>query len=137
MKKSIAAFIILSFFATSYGQETNITIPEITKADYLKKSKKQKTIAWLMLAGGTTVGLIGLSQINLAGSDGDINNTPGTVMFFTGLGSAIASIPLFSASSRNKKRAMKLSFRPNSIPILSGKNITHKTQSSIAMKLCL
>lgn len=117
----------------SFGQD----ISSVTKADYLRKSKKQKTIAWLTLAGGTTVGLIGLTQINLAGSDGDINNTPGTVMFFTGLGSAIASIPLFSASSRNKKKAMELSFKPNSIPMLSGKNIIHKSQSSIAIKLSL
>ena len=133
MKRIIILFTSLIIATASFGQYTNA----VTKTDYLRKSKNQKTIAWLMLAGGTTVGLIGLSQINLAGSDGDINNTPGTVMFFTGLGSAITSIPLFSASSRNKKRAMKISFEPNSIPILSGKHIAHKTQSSIALKLSL
>ena len=30
-------------------------------------------------------GFIGLTQIDLAGSDGDINNTPGTIMFFAGV----------------------------------------------------
>ena len=133
MKKIAVLFSVLMMAIASFGQHTS----SVTKNDYLRKSKKQKTIAWLTLGGGTTVGLIGLTQINLAGSDGNINNTPGTIMFFTGLGSVIASIPMFSASVRNKKRAMKLSFKPNSIPILLGKNITHKPQSSISVKLSL
>ena len=72
---------------------------------------------WVMLGGGMTIGLIGLTQINLADCDGPINDTPGTILIFTGLGSAHRSIItilhfLFLIySSGKKKETLSLSLK--------------------------
>lgn len=127
MKKVLSLLFVMMFALTTFAQQA--------KTDYLKKSKKQKTTAWMMLVGGTVVGIVGLSKINLAGSDEPINNTPGTIMFFTGLGSSIASIPLFIASKRNKKLAMNLSVRPGVIPVFPGVNQEQKPQTVLSLKI--
>ena len=129
MKSFILIVALLLTLQTIFSQQT--------KQDHLQKSKKQKTTAWIMLGGGTAVGLIGLSKINLAGSDREINNTPGTIMFFTGLASSIASIPVFIASKRNKRMAMKLSFMPGLTPVLQGNNYTQKSQPSVHIKISI
>ena len=128
---------MLQIVVTSTFSQQNNPAPVLTKQDYLKKSKKQKTIAWTMLAGGMTIGFIGLTQINLAGSDGDINNTPGTIMFFTGVASSLASIPFFIASSKNKKKAMSVSLKNELIPRIHEKRSFDYSIPSISISMTL
>lgn len=100
-----------------------------SKAGYLQKSKRQKTAAWICLAGGTGLSVIGLSQINVAGSDnGTVNNTPGTVLFATGAAAAITSIPLFIAASNNKKKATTVAFNNIKVYNLNSGGIVSSNQ---------
>lgn len=109
MKRITICTILFCLTLNLFSQQTTPSQP-FSNQDYLKKSKNQKTAAWICLGGGVLTSFIGLTQINLAGSaDGDVNNTPGTVLFFTGLASTIISIPLFSASKKNKKKAANVS----------------------------
>lgn len=88
----------------TYSQQT------FTQEKYLKKSKCQKTTAWILLGGGVATSIIGLTQINLAGSvSGEVNNTPGTVLFLTGLAATITSISFFSVAKKNRKKAATVS----------------------------
>jgi hypothetical protein len=59
MKKIITCSVILAFSATSFCQQ-NVQKPSLAETDYLQKSKKQKTIAWVLLGGGATLILTGI-----------------------------------------------------------------------------
>jgi hypothetical protein len=83
---------------------------------YLKKSKSQKTGAWILLGLGVTstvIGLIGLHQSNnydpnsyFAGMSGNTgSSTSGTILTVVGLSMTGGSIPLFIASNKNKRKA--------------------------------
>jgi hypothetical protein len=136
--KRIATICLLLIIATiSFSQQNNPS-PTLTKEDYLKKSKNQKTAAWILLGSGTIAGFVGLTQLNFAGSDnGEVNNTPGSVLFFTGLASVITSIPFFNASKKNKKKAMTVSFKNETAPMIQQKSFTHKTIPSLTFKVGL
>lgn len=131
---------ILFFLALNlFSQQTTSSHP-LSSQDYLKKSKKQKTAAWILLGGGTLTTFIGLSQINLAGSaDGEVNNTPGTILFFTGLSATITSIPLFSASKKNKRRAMNASthFEIRKSPFLAQTGLAFQSVPTFLVKVSL
>lgn len=135
MKKAILFFIFSTIAFSSFSQQGSPT-PALTKQDYLQKSKKQKTVARILFWGGGTLGFIGLSQINLAGSiDGDVNNGPGTVMFLTGTAAVITSIPFFSAAKKNKKKAASISFKMDRVPILQAKKLVALRYPAISFRL--
>ncbi len=133
MKKSIATFIILVFFTAAYGQETNITIPEITKAEYLKKSKKQKTTAWVLLGAGSLSLLLASIEVNP--DYGESANRP--FLAIGGLVMVGASVPMFTASARNKKRGMSMSFKNENIQQILNSSIVNRNIPSLSLKLTL
>jgi hypothetical protein len=134
MKQIIFLFLFSAIAFSSFSQPGS-PAPALTKQDYLQKSKKQKTTAWVLLAGGATVGVIGLSQFNFAGSDGEVNNGGATAMFLTGTAAAITSIPFFSAAKKNKKKAASISFKMDRIPILQTKSMTAIKYPAISFRL--
>ena len=124
MKKSILYFLLLTLPAASFCQKTNDSVPVI-KTDYLVKSKNQKTAAWVLLGGGTA--LIGLGFLIGDSKNSSFDDAAtGAVLGGIGLLSTIGSIPLFIASGKNKRKAMKAttSIKMESIPL-------HQAQSFI------
>ena len=105
MKKDIFYFLLLALPVTSFCQKTNDTVPSI-KTDYLVKSKNQKTAAWVLLGGG--VALIGTGFLVGDGKEASFDDAAtGAVLAGIGVLSTIGCIPLFIASGKNKRRAMK------------------------------
>lgn len=53
---------------TSFSQQNNLS-PSLTKQDYLKKSKNQRTTGFIFLAGGTVLSATGfaMAMSNLSG----------------------------------------------------------------------
>ena len=99
-------FLMLAFPASSFCQKTNDAVPSVQK-DYLQKSKHQKTAAWILLGGGTA--LIATGIIVGTGEDAYFTDAAGgAAVAGIGLLSTIASIPLFIASGKNKKKAMHM-----------------------------
>jgi hypothetical protein len=133
MKKSISTFLIFAFLTAAYGQETNITIPEITKASYLKKSKSQKTTAWVLLGTGALSFLVGSIEVNP--DYGESTNRP--FMVVGGLIAIGASIPLFSSSARNRRRAHSLSLGNQFVPQMICANWMQRAVPSLHLKLNL
>jgi len=124
MKKSLGFALLLLLTSTTFCQQVEYS-HTLEKQDYLGKSKKQKTGAWILLSGGfvlsATGALIAATEVtietgsyiiySLAGSSTEepkASNTSG-ILFFTGLASMVGSIPLFIASSRNKSTAAMIS----------------------------
>jgi len=105
MKKTITYFLLLALPMSSFCQKTNDSTPSI-KTDYLVKSKNQKTAAWVLLGGG--VALMGAGYL-IGNSKNASFDDAGTGVVLGGIGflSTIGSIPLFIASGKNKRKAMK------------------------------
>jgi cytochrome bd-type quinol oxidase subunit 2 len=125
MKKNILFFTVLFCSYAGYSQTS-----------FLQKSKRQKTAAWICLGGGIAVSTIGLSQVNVAGSDnGKVNNTPGTILFATGIAATLTSIPLFIASAKNKKKTATAVLNNMKIYSLNAGTLTIATIPAIALKI--
>jgi len=109
MKKSIVFIVALTATCSSFSQQTQLdTVKHGTKDYYLQKSKRQKTGAWVLLIGGTALMGTGLLIADSKNATFDQAGT-GAIMFGIGFLADLGSIPLFIASSKNKKRAMKAS----------------------------
>mgnify|MGYP003585762110 CR=1 FL=1 len=84
--------------STNYNLATN----------YMKKSKNQKTIGWIMVGAGTALIIAGAvtnsssSDIGWESLNKDINQG---ILIASGSLVGIGSIPLFLASSKNRKKA--------------------------------
>jgi len=124
MKKNILYFLLLALPAASFCQNINDTVPAV-KTDYLVKSKNQKTAAWVLLGGGTA--LIGIGFL-IGDNKNSTFDDAATGALLGGIGflSTIGSIPLFIASGKNKRKAMKAttSIKMETIPL-------HQAQSFI------
>lgn len=133
MKRSISTFLLVAFFTATYGQETTITIPEITKAEYLKKSKNQKRSAWILAGVGTLSVLLGAIEVNP--DYGESTNRP--FLLIGGLVMIGASVSLFIASARNKKRGMSMSFKNENTQQILNSSIVNRNIPSLNWKLNL
>jgi len=82
---------------------------------YSQKSRKQKTGAWVLLAGGTVLSVVGITT-SLANMTLFSQPTPeekrrgrfGNTLFVIGATTTLGSLPLFFASTKNKKKARLL-----------------------------
>ena len=113
----------------TFCQETEPS-PALTKQDYLHKSKSQRTAAWTTLGGGAALLTTGFL---LAYGEPDAASAFAVI----GLTSTLISIPLFIASSRNKRKAAKVStsikFEED---VLVGQSAFTKTQfTAVAFKV--
>jgi hypothetical protein len=120
-------------FTVLIGQPTDLTKSN-TKADYLKKSKTQKIIAFSLLGGGTIAWLAGASK-NMNQED-NIDGGGEATMIIGGT-AALASIPLFIISSKNKKKAMSMSFKNQILPQLQHNGFVHRATPSLTIKISL
>ena len=112
MKKTIFFIPLLMILNASFGQQTNPVL-ELTKQDYLQKSKKQKKTGSVFFAVGA--GLIITSVILPKGEllydgicifgfcdDKYQNDGMKAALGLTGVVSLLGSIPFFVASGKNK-----------------------------------
>ena len=135
MKKNIIYFVLFALPVISFCQKTSDTVPSI-KTDYLVKSKNQKTAAWVLLGGGTA--LIGLGFLI-----GDSKNSTfddaatGAVLGGIGFLSTIGSIPLFIASGKNKRKAMKASafIKMETVPLLQKQSFLQNSYPAFSVNI--
>jgi hypothetical protein len=150
MKKIALLTMLLIISATTFGQQTNTT-PTLTKQDYLLKSKRQKTAAQWLFAGGALLSSIGGLIIVLdeasntfvdvftfdPSTDYYSSSAGGPILLTTGLLSIAGSIPLFVASKKNKSKAMKLSFKNESTQQIHRGSFIYKSVPSLSLKISL
>ena len=116
MKKIIICTLIFVIAAKAFCQQTKPSKP-YTSADYLQKSKNQKSAGWVLLGGGTALVAGGLLIGNRKESSFDDAAT-GAVFGALGVISALGSIPLFLASGRNKRKAASLAYLKFENPLM-------------------
>jgi hypothetical protein len=153
MKIIIPFTLLLLFSISSFCQSTPNDLPTV-KTDYLKKSKHQKTAAWILLGGGfaltttsiliatpkatedLTYGLVGF----LVGEPVPENNyTAESILLVTGTAAMVGSIPLFIASGKNKKRAMNMTtnIKMEKATIIERQSFVQSSYPAIAFKINL
>ena len=132
MKKLIICLLPLVLTISSFSQQT-----QFSKEDYLEKSKKQNTGAWVMLGTGTALATGGVVWGASKGVFCDCDYTGPNIMFFTGLGLMVGSIPIFIASGKNKRKAMSMSFKFQHIPQLPNTTKINQPIPSFNLKVSL
>jgi predicted GTPase len=115
--KILVCITCIFFLAHScIAQFTGQPVPN--KADYLKKSKNQSTAAWVLAGGGavmvTAGAVIGMNDVadsfgSIFTGESEEPSDAGPILFYTGAAAMLGSIPLFIASSRNKRKANSMS----------------------------
>jgi hypothetical protein len=148
MKKFIICTLLLSLASTTFSQQTNPSAP-LTRQDYLLKSKRQKTAASILLGGGLGIALAG-AMVASAKTAEDIGNmfsepqhqnnyTVETVLVIVGGVAALSSIPLFSASSKNKRMGMSLqtTLKIENVNTIYRYNLVHTCYPALSLKINL
>jgi hypothetical protein len=142
MKKQIILLLLLSVSAASYSQPINTSTSPV-KADYLQKSKKQKTIAWVLAGAGAglvVVSFATFSKEDFANTiflqDARAANTSATLLIIGGI-TTLSSIPLFIAAGRNKRKGMSLSLKNETAPQLQNNSFVYKPIPSLTLKINL
>jgi hypothetical protein len=124
MKKIAILFLVLAFSINSFSQK-----PTLTKDEYLAKSKRQKTTAWIMLgAGGILLAIA---------APGNVSFDILPVLVIGGGGLVAGSIPLFFAAGKNKRRAMSMAFKNETVPLLKNGGFAKLSCPSVAIKIDL
>ena len=100
MRKSIVCILVFFISFTAFSQ-LDTTKRLVTKQDYLRISKSQKTSGFIFLGLGATM-------IAIA-APGNVSFDVLPVLAIGGSASILASVPLFLAAGRNKRKAMRLS----------------------------
>ena len=144
MKKNILFGILLIIVITGYTQEIK---PRtfFTKQDYLRKSKQQKIVAWVLAGSGSALSIIGglkfleeavkvrNSVIPLPGQpipdEAKVNGAG--ILILIGGAAIISSVPLFVASGKNKKRAAVVTFKNIPIMVLQRSNLVNAYTPSV------
>ena len=137
MKKIILFTMLLIFSVSSFSQQTTPSKP-VTREDYLKKSKNQKTAAWVLLGGGTV--LIGTGFLIGDREESSFDDAAtGAILGGIGVLSMIGSIPVFLASGKNKRRAnaMSTSIGMENADFVKGYTTVHASYPAISIKIRL
>ena len=134
MKKIFFCLTLLLLTVKSFSQT-----PALSKEDYLKKSKTQKTVGWVMLGGGVAMTTIGYVIINQQVNDDPLNAiTTGqgyVVLMIAGAATALGSIPFFIRSAKNARRAAAISFNNQKILFPQQNTFVLKTQPTVTLKI--
>jgi len=126
MKKILVLFLFLAVAVNIFSQVDTIATHTSIKADYLKKSKTQKTVAWVLVGAGTTLMVVGLSTGLNAADDVNLNEAiTGGSLIIVGAVIDLGSIPLFIAGAKNKRRAMSVTINNDLVPSLRQGSIAH------------
>jgi hypothetical protein len=138
MKKYVIIFLLILFVGKSFSQIDTSTSHTSIKTDYLRKSKTQKTIAWVLVAAGTTLMVIGSTVGNHAADDLSINEaSSGGGLIIAGAVVGLGSIPLFIAGAKNKRRAMSVTINNEFVPGLQQNKIARVSIPVIGLRISL
>ncbi|SRR5258706_15286535 len=129
MKKNLAAILFLLFAVSAFSQNK-------TKDFYLQKSKNQKTVFYVFATTGTALIITGI-VLGAAHNDPDTEYYTGGFIAVGGFAALAISIPFFTASLKNKRKAISLSFKNETAPQIQSSRFVYKSVPSITLKVCL
>ena len=136
MKKIISVALLLVWGMMASGQQVPDRSSQIQKERYLKKSRTQKTVAWILTGVGAVCVITPLVDGSSPGdTEGDWFNFSGlqktldTYAYVTGAVLIGSGVGLFIAAHNNKQKAAAISF------IMKPEKLEYYTQSGGYHKL--
>jgi len=134
MKQKLLLFmlclgVIYSAIGQQISQSQNQT-PQELHDFHISKKKENNLTGWITLGGGTAMIIGGLGW-NLSGGivDGDsTNNNKGLWLSYLGGATTLASIPLFIAAGKHKKKA-KIQLQQGAIGLFESVNYSGLSMS--------
>jgi len=146
MKKIIISLTVFSIALNCFSQQADSL--QSIKMDFLKKSKNQKTTAWVLLGGGVALSVTGMIIYSTAYKKavnedplylGTNTNPTGAAIATVGVLTSIGSIPLFVASAKNKRRALAIStgFKMEKASVIQGSCFVKKSYPALSVKIRL
>lgn len=138
MNKIILLSLLLAFVNLSFAQA--ISKQHWTETEYYKKSKHQKTAAWVFTAVGGTVLLTTLlvDAFTVAVTLGQGEATGTTLPYVVGGAMVGAGIVFFVASGRNKQKAKASVFiNMQKAPVAQKQIFTNQSYPAIGIKISL
>lgn len=107
MTKITSLILLLTLATTSFSQHVE-PAPVQPATNYLRKSKTQKTFAWILTGVGVTavtIGLLTQDYVDAFTSIAEEKNRSSPAVYTVGGACIAGGIVLFVASSKNKRKA--------------------------------
>jgi hypothetical protein len=138
MKYILTLCIALSFTVNVFSQKDTSVPNAAMKTDYLKKSKTQKTIAWVLLGSGIVLIGAGIIVGENGVNDVSLNEaTSGAALIVAGAVVDIASIPFFILGAKNKRKALAVTFKNEFVPQLQQGSLVRTPTPTIGLTIRL
>ncbi|MEP7108969.1 MAG: hypothetical protein ABI760_13335 [Ferruginibacter sp.] len=152
MKKAIIVFVCLGIINYSFAQETpsETAKPSLTKEDYLKKSKGQKTGAIVLVSVGGAMAIGGIAWlaneftqdvVDVVNPYPANNSNSGkvfsAVLIVAGVAAILGGVKLFKSSHKNKQRALSMSLNNELVPQLQRSLVFNRYIPSLTLKVKL
>ena len=151
MNKAIILILMLILSTNLFSQQTEPS-PSLSKDAFLQKSKRQKSAAWILLAGGFASSTISVLIAAPKATEDYLSIFPGvlvgatpiehnytgeTILLIAGTAAMLSSIPLFIAAGKNKRKAMNLVFKNEIAPQVQRTSFVYRSVPSLSLKIDL
>lgn len=141
MKQAFATCILLLLSLLPYSQEVG-SMELKPDTDYLRKSKTQKTFAWILTGAGVGIIAIGaLTQSYVDGFTGVANekNSTSPIVYAVGGTCIVGGVLLFVAASKNRKKAngVSVSFNIEQLMLPKTNAMSYQAYPALGIKLSL
>ncbi|MFC0774035.1 hypothetical protein [Terrimonas alba] len=107
MRKITSLILLLAIATSAFSQHVEPATVQ-PRRDYLRKSKTQKTFAWILTGVGVTavtIGLLTQDYVDAFTSIAEEKNSSSPAVYAVGGACIAGGIVLFIASSKNKRKA--------------------------------
>lgn len=144
MKKYLLLILMLAWAINVFSQEDT---SRLTQADYLKKSKNQKTLGKILSGGGAAMFVTGILVItdDAAHAVGNfLNPNPppdknnavlSDVLIVAGIASIIASVPVFISAGSNRRKAASISFKLEKMPVMQKQSQVIRSFAAVSFSI--
>ena len=140
MRKIIICTFLLALATASFEQQT-APKQHWTETDYYKKSKHQKTAAWVFTGAGSAILLTTLfvEAFSTAVTLGESKATGTTLPYVIGGACVATGVVFFFASGKNKKKAKAVSVFMNieRVPVLQAAEISNQSFPVLGLRISL
>ncbi len=148
MKKISLLVLLTAITIYSFSQVTDEPVKPMLKADYLKKSKTQKTAAFVLLGIGAALDIGGIiATISNANKEVDyifstqqtssVNHGAEYALYAAGTACLIGSLTLFIVSKSNKNKGMALGLDTQQFRQLNKSNLYTVNYPVLTLKIRL